>query len=65
MRWGDHHFLYARPIRWIVALLDNELYLFLLNIFHPEEKHMGIVFMVQVHFPLQMRKISKKRFRFL
>lgn len=25
MRWGDHHFLYARPIRWIVALLDNEI----------------------------------------
>lgn len=25
MRWGDHHFLYARPIRWILALLDNEI----------------------------------------
>lgn len=25
MRWGDHHFLYARPIRWILALLDSDV----------------------------------------
>lgn len=31
MRWGDHHFLYARPIRWIVALLDNEIISFSLE----------------------------------
>ncbi|ORI56373.1 glycine--tRNA ligase subunit beta [Leuconostoc pseudomesenteroides] len=25
MKWANHSFLYVRPIRWLVALLDNEI----------------------------------------
>lgn len=41
MRWGNHHLPYARPLRWIVALLDDEIVPFSIESIHSGRRTAG------------------------
>ncbi|WEV55084.1 glycine--tRNA ligase subunit beta [Leuconostocaceae bacterium ESL0723] len=49
MKWGNHDFLYVRPIRWLVALLDDQVVDFTVLDVHTDRVTRGHRFLSNEH----------------
>ncbi len=57
MKWGTTKFMFARPIRWILALYNNEVLDFEFNNIKADNKSYGIRF-EQIENPIEITKVS-------